>query len=287
MDKYRYNTAELPDINAVWTDKETYKYAHIHVGSGGEYYDNDYFLALSTAPWVNNTTNTLIGQEWETDGTILYYGIKNGVWEYNSSSSTGGTLVENMTALIWSNHDFLNEDGSVYLAASDPIPVVEPCDKNALLLGCRVGQLIKGMRGKVKEPVAFLYGPDKVRLPKIPEVEGFEFVYIYVSYGQYTLMISTQELEYRSWKDIGNSYYLYPVNMPLTEELTVKHAYLDAEEAESGTWEFTWSKTYEAGYDMVNEQSGFGIPFWANTTVMNHEDGSIYLAASDPVPVYE
>lgn len=161
-------------------------------------------------------------------------------------------------------------------------------DLKDFLLG-RAIAFCSGLRIPTRTPVAYLY--NGVRLPALPEWDREAYPFAYVCLDKYspkyTLMISTQRLEYRSWADRGTLYYTYPVDSPLIEALTFHHAYLTEEELEDGEWDFTWSKTYEAGFDIVQSQAGFGVPFWSNTDVKNHEDGSVYLEATVPVPVYE
>jgi hypothetical protein len=51
------------------------------------------------------------------------------------------------TDVFWTNTDILNEDGSLYLAASDPIPVGgEPIDPTSFMQGWLVGRRLAGMR---------------------------------------------------------------------------------------------------------------------------------------------
>lgn len=123
-----------------------------------------------------------------------------------------------------------------------------------------------------------------VELPALPEWDREAYPYAWIAKAPYnddyySLIISTGECDYRSWKDYGSMYYLYPVDVPIT----VKAAYLYKGEFETGEWNFTWEKTYEE--NIVHTSSGLGLPVWSNFDVINHDDGSIYIAASDPIPV--
>ena len=55
----------------------------------------------------------------------VVYELVNEKWEYqfDSSATTGGGRT--VITPSWSNHDVISNDGSLYLAASDPIPVYE------------------------------------------------------------------------------------------------------------------------------------------------------------------
>lgn len=58
-------------------------------------------------------------------GTDHYYmREESGEWVYEKSVA-GPAVVVKVEDVKWSNFDILNEDGSVYLAASDPIPVYD------------------------------------------------------------------------------------------------------------------------------------------------------------------
>lgn len=126
MANYLYNGVELPDINAVWTDKETYPYAIIgNVEPGLEGY---YALGLYTTTGVYNSGNGQV--EASSSCSYLAYIYGSGEYgEYDSwtlvdqsdSAQAGSSL--SYEPVTWSNHDILNADGSVYLAASTPVPV--------------------------------------------------------------------------------------------------------------------------------------------------------------------
>ena len=112
---YSYNGVVLPPLPE-W-DKETYPYAFINASIGK-------VLKVSKEPALYGPYKPVGG------ASLIYWGanktsvLSNGVWgsfgeESDSSNSAS-------TSKIWSNHDIINtEDGSVYLAASEPVPVYE------------------------------------------------------------------------------------------------------------------------------------------------------------------
>ena len=79
-------------------------------------------------------------------------GITDTEWlldkENYKNVSCGGTSQN----IIWSNHDILNEDGTLRIAASDPIPVEEETP-TVMLLGWLVGRQIAGQRSKPRTDV--------------------------------------------------------------------------------------------------------------------------------------
>ena len=128
MPNYLYNGVELPDINAVW-DKETYPYAYIVNGASiAEMLPQEftgYLLHLSSAPaeaFPDGYSMITLSK----GAYSLWYSTKTGwvnvIAETNYSS--GVVLSEaGLSAEVWASTDILNTDGSVYLAASDPVPV--------------------------------------------------------------------------------------------------------------------------------------------------------------------
>jgi hypothetical protein len=110
---YLYNGVELPDINEVWTDKETQPCASICDTPKGEtrlvtcsaflrcYVDGEHSITY-------------------TKPTAQYL-LKNGEWVRMATGS--GTIENHVGIPCWVSHDIYNEDGTLYLAASDPIPV--------------------------------------------------------------------------------------------------------------------------------------------------------------------
>jgi hypothetical protein len=141
---YLYNGIKLPDVGGVRTDKITYPNATM-VG----YTDGDKILLLSTAPLYKGRHGATI----PAGASAIGYKVVGDAWEqyntwepseYDSSYTAWGSNI------WWASYDLLNEDGSVYLAASEPVPVGgEPIDQQSYLMGWRVGQLLQGMRGRV------------------------------------------------------------------------------------------------------------------------------------------
>lgn len=114
-----YNGVELPDINTVWTDKETYPYAVIVKRLIARMY---YLYFSQNAPTVTNSVISITGD------SLYYHTYISGGTEWAGGSSVSDVSWELGTAMNdsqvkWSNHDILNTDGTVYLAASDPIPL--------------------------------------------------------------------------------------------------------------------------------------------------------------------
>ena len=101
---YLYNGVRLPKLPE-W-DREMYPYAYITQNLSGTVYK---FVAKTTKP------------EASTDGKItlsgLTFAVVDGAWAEVYS--------QGIRKVIWTNNDLYHEDGTLYLDASDPIPVYE------------------------------------------------------------------------------------------------------------------------------------------------------------------
>lgn len=124
-----------------------------------------------------------------------------------------------------------------------------------------VGKLLgRGLIAQ-KEPVAYLY--NGLRFPALPERDETAYPYAYIlknMWGSYMLLFSTSPATH----DAGSEEGYYSIS-----GLKFYGREGDPE----------WEPQGTAGL-----QLGRGI--WCNTPLYNY-DGSLYLAASDPVPVYE
>ena len=136
---YSYNGVELPALPS-W-DTPQYPYAYI------VYEDvtfNTYFIDYSKYPQsvVNGRLYVL---PFSSDRNYKY---EDGVW-VETNTTIGGPL-------IWCNTDtYYNENdengdlaGTLYLAASDPIPVGSAPDLGpaSFMAGLRMGQIVRAMR---------------------------------------------------------------------------------------------------------------------------------------------
>ena len=283
---WKYNEIELPALPE-W-DMETYPYAVIVQNNSS----GDYFLMADDETFAANadgdTTRPIPG---------VAYAIENGEWV----SSVGRINCK----AIWANHDILNSDGSVYLPASTPVPVVtNTLDPTALLMGWMVGKRVAGLRKTQTDvpvvpdepdvpdtpdepsgdPVAYLY--NGVRLPDINEVwtdkETYPYALITVGYDSahtadyYELFLSDQPVTARAY-DTGDASYLNNSGATMNYLRFVLNGNAWAEHPTD------YGSTLSNG----KYKSGSGTFLYANYDVLKKADGTTYLAASEPVPVYE
>ena len=135
---YLYNGVELPALPE-W-DKEIYPYALIFKATFDAYIlfltDVKGTYANAVVYYDGNRTDCSCAQgdaDWSEFSEVLSF------VRYIASS----------TRYIWSNYDILNSDGSIYLAASDPIPVTAPAlDPLSLFMGWKAGNWVARQRGK-------------------------------------------------------------------------------------------------------------------------------------------
>lgn len=102
-----YNGTQLPALPE-W-DKETYPYALIVWNKN----NSEYMLLLQDS----KETVDADGEYMLFYESGIFYRANNGAWEIASADSYDAVKP------IWANYDILDSNGSVYLAASDPIPV--------------------------------------------------------------------------------------------------------------------------------------------------------------------
>ena len=300
---YLYNGVELPALPE-W-DKKTYPYVVIH--EFGLHVDRTLYTVQATT--VESYIKHVKMSDGKTISTRLYHEPPRlyaeneneaDIW-YGTDYTTGQQVYdefvlkntqtysdmihggENRGRIVWSNHDILNEDGSIYFAKSnDPIPVnpAPPIDPTSLLMGWLVGKRIAGMRDQVtpepdapqepdKEPVAYLY--NGVRLPDINTVWTDKETYPYASIATVTgvVCLGLQGLQYQT---DGTNLIVVPGYKGLWYILS------------DGAWVYNQIEDYPDG--MTLPLSMFTAT-WTSADIINTTDNSVYLAATEPVPVYE
>lgn len=143
---YLYNGVRLPKL----PDRDEQTYPHLvilRVGSEPSYAADattaECYIKTETASAGNKLTRLYLGSTglslaYASDKSKYWYHdqyvsgetvrIENEwrTWEYNNNYRQLHNGYEVKNVIVWSNHDILNEDGSVYFAkCDDPIPVYE------------------------------------------------------------------------------------------------------------------------------------------------------------------
>ena len=255
---YLYNDKKLPKLPAFEG------YAVIGRSS-------NYLLRVSALP------SYYTGASVVTPAPVQYWKCTDGAnWDgpYTVSASDPAFL---SNSTYWANHDVIREDDStVYLAASDPVPVYEEIFETKTL------QLFDPLN------VAYLY--NDMRLPKLPERDK-------TIYGK--AFIKFESLNYiaeGAWS--AHVYFCADAKTELYKTLLSSSDYIYAtsyirwtlyDDLSAAFYEDTPNQWIN---EKVVDQSDFtkleplSVIKWSNYDIY-HSDGTLFLAASEPVPVYE
>lgn len=189
-------------------------------------------------------------------GSNKWEGLKNMTITANSDATTG--------AIVWSNYDITLEDGTVYVEGSEPVPYC--------------GQKIEPPEEE-KTPVAYMY--NDVRLPDINEAyeviatqAGVDVEIAKASFPYALVIYNEAENENRLFLCNTTPYGRDGICMLPSE------TYLGIFDTDGNSWGYTVELPLPDGGTL-----GYAVK-WTSHDILN-ADGTIYLAASDPIPVYE
>lgn len=293
---YLYNGVELPVLPKV----EGYEYCSVITHTiFGTIYTDAYFSDRPCSKYEDSDSlaSSVVGEtSAETPITnFLVYRLNGGVWEYFISYEWTIFSLPYKT-LIYTNYDLYIQDTDViYLAASDPVPVSVPrwVHMNSFLKGLALGLAGKPLEfAKVKEPVAYLY--NGVRLPKLPEWDKTAYPYaaIYTYHGAseaqnpiYRLIVSDGPfaIVHKTFVLLGKEY----------DALEWDGNYIA--KWKIATWDYWDADGSGTGGSFFGLEDATDAVVWTNTDIHYADDYStdetladtVYLAASEPVPVYE
>lgn len=294
--RYLYNGVELPELPE-W-DKEAFPYAYIKSSSASISWSVGAHLLCAKAPvLVFDTDSGYPIFNADVDCIQCYAPFETMVWE--SFSATHRLQDSRFGGLFWSNFDIYTTDGTLYLAASDPIPVVTAptLDPLWLYMGWKAGNWVARQRGmRVEQPSTGIYDDtwpiewntldvaNNLRIPaetcQIYSYNGHEFgkPNIEPGYGDYHIIIKC---------DYGYKYLC--LDQPL---VYVKE---DGEYAKTeGVYITTFiCTTGEFSFDYHDDNIGpdnlkvlWGNVIWTNTDISD-ADGTVRMAATEPVYVRE
>lgn len=319
-----YNDVELPDINTVWTDKATYPYAYIsrvdvEIESGSIH---GYYLYLSdTAGYRDSLSDVLMIP---TESKVAAYFFADGASQYVLESSEDSTKIftplhypasivgeGNVWDCRWCNTDICGDDGdtTVYLAASDPVPAgsgftitkYDPITTDFAAVGWRrlsyhtTGELagqwtyddfstkpsggwnyLKNIIQCSREKLYYngvevwpncsqTWSYNGVELPALPKWDRVKYPYAFIidSYLYVT----------------ENAPAVVDRIKPVTFEI-VKATHWSGGTARAKVVDNAWEAPASSDIAIV-----YATPTWSNTDIVDEDDGIVYLAASNPVPV--
>lgn len=298
MANYLYNGVELPDINEVWTDKESYPYAVIWKKSTSVTVDPvRYGLVVSSEPiyWVDgssvDTLGVITAANTITFEANIYADSPNDAeWaESSRGESYVGSINEGYDAL-WANHDVFvctysslldkyTVTDTIHMAASEPVPVSTPTftlDLKSWLIGFALGLCGKPLPFAKKTPIGYSY--NGVVLPALPEWdrEGYPYAVI---------------MDLKSATNATSDFIVWFLDNPIV----FRGSYLSyANGINDGYAQNYIYNNGDSGWVLNEEKTDFwddlslsGDLVWTNTDILSEADGTVYLATSEPVPVYE
>lgn len=277
MANYLYNGVELPDINTVWTDKTTYPYANIALWDFPEYGVLAYVLTVSAVQF----SNTSSGVQLNSGGNWEQYGAMDGTWEF-SDSGTSQLFLEQLptTKIVWTSVDVPNTDGSVYLAASNPVPVGG--SKLTITTGSANGDGMALYNG-----VMFL---------KLPDYDKTKYPYAYLCVrdasadgdaykGESYAELRLSSKPFTAYSDEGKARFIGTFDQ--ASYIGINGDQLASDGADWGFVDGEWI-LLSAEDNMTTSDTGARITLseitWCSQDLLN-KDGSVYLAASDPIPL--
>ena len=230
----------------------------------------------------------------EAPHCIKYYTQYDKTWRLTSEyTSRSSHYISSLGAPIWSSHKIAYPNGTVYISASnEPLALyegyTEEDDDGIDLYSFTVG-LVFGLSDDLsliensmfedddyvppaREPVAYLY--NGVKLPPLPEWDKEAYPFALIIKG-------VDEENYWIYASAEKAYYAD--GGPITYDLPcVRFYYYPELFPEKDYWTSMTlgeENPYRFGglfYDMI----------WSNHGILR-SDGSVYFAATEPVPVYE
>lgn len=199
--------------------------------------------------------------------------------EADGTKSFEFTFMQDFEGLTWGDGTVINEVTGTGTGELDAFAV--KFDIKGFLTGLAMA-LCSPARGLPKrEPVAFLY--NGVQLPALPEWDKGTYPHCYIEgyinadgNWMYYLAATTSEcaVHFNSSKDADYVYCLDDIQMYACVFNT-------------GDDNPAWGSFIELDFSAGNPIFPASQAIWADYDLINTDDNSVYLAASDPIPVYE
>lgn len=141
---------------------------------------------------------------------------------------------------------------------------------------------------KIERKVAKMYSYNGVRLPKLPEwdktVYPYAVIYGYGTDGKYKLLITDQPLKLCDWGDEGALFSAQDYSATNKVKFNSQDAYAIVGDAEWGAFGSVVYSNYALGLKKyVTDEPNV---VWTNADILDEINGGVYLAATEPIPVY-
>lgn len=277
---YLYNSMRLPDISTVWENAMQFgKFScGLIVRNLDKYYQSSTPIGSLGVYFVTGVTHTGTQVVSKVGGYMLYFNrpdceYPNNLDEYWNCTASGSfmtTISFNDTDVVWSSHDILNEDGSVYFLASTPVPAVSstPFSLRSWLTGFALGfiespapSMMSMFQSKKMTlcvyPQLMVHDIDSVWTDK----EAYPHATIFDFFDDLIICIATSELPASSLDDAGNPILTVPVGTQLLASYLAKT---------------------QAVYDMYGQYLDLpGVNMWSSATSLVFSDSDNYLCPID------
>lgn len=281
LGKHMYNNLALP-APPEW-DPAEYPYAYIYyvgetptlctlvlVPAEAEIvYEDGTSAILFSTPYYKSYSARTVDEQWADDGITQTSGS---IYLFKPMIS----YPEDYIILQWTNFNVYTKDNELIFPKSDPDPVEDPVpDEEKFDLKSWLTGFALGLAGKPlplsqesKEPVAYLY--NGVRMPPLPDWDKEKYPYAAI------MLVVEDSYVFRVFPE--GAYY----SATGGGNRTFRHdgTTMSANILMSGSASWNELKESEGGFIHLNKT------IWSNFDLLN-ADGSVYLAASDPIPVYE
>lgn len=192
------------------------------------------------------------------------------------SHDTDGTksfdfsFMQNFGGLVWGGSTVIND------VTGSGVGVLDSFAKKFPLKEWITGIILERLSrfAPPKEPVAYLYGTLAEPLPALPEVEGYRYAVVSVSFRE------------------AASVYLSKLPFVAVKGGTMNGAFINKESETQTILRYTCDLGEQSWRQVANEEIPPGDTYlaitlkWSNHDIL-YEDGTLYLAGTDPVPVYE
>lgn len=228
------------------------------------------------------------GEQWEVlyEGTVETTGTEESTGYATSSRvhiidnhiGEQVRLTINGESRVYTVTDLGNENaaaGNVFLAGGGVDDGFGLCviDYSGLLITSIWTRTPGTYHVKIERKVAKMYSYNGVVLPKLPEWDREKYPYAFIGLNEYngqhwySCYVSEYKVEfYENGVGLGRDNPQH--NMP-----TYKAS--DLVWVDFGTTAMMYGGTFKT------------VPVWSNFDMLNYSDGSVYLKATDPIPVYE
>lgn len=252
-----YNGVELPDIETVW-DKSKYPYAYMFYV---DMLDGMYLVVFCSCEAYQDgdvtktkTAGTGVGVSYIPDFDEDWQFVEELTFEANEVLGGNDTIA---TPYVWCSHDILNADGSVCLAATEPV--------HSGNIGLQNG-----------ETVTYYDGIVCSEIPSTPEGHTYAYIFRKLSNGRISARYFSHPLYQKEnyiycERDVGS---------------TLRGSNYDPN---TNSWSepVWWSHSSSSNQEFPDDyRFDFYACLWANTDIVS-DDGSVYLAATDPIQVGE